>query len=295
MLEKTFRPAEVEAKHYDAWEKSGAFAAHEAVQRAALHHHDAAAQRDRQPAHGPRAELHASGHPDPLSPHARRDALWQPGTDHAGIATQMVVERAAGRRRARRATDLGRAAFIDRVWQWKAESGGTITRQLRRLGASPDWAARALHHGRGPVQGGRARSSSTLHKQGLIYRDKRLVNWDPKLHTAISDLEVESRKVKRAPLALQAIRWKASRISSSPSRRPGRRPCWATPPSPCIRKTSATRTWSASYADPAAGRPPHPDRRRRICRSGDRQRRGQDHPGPRLQRFRGRPPATSWR
>jgi len=114
--------------------------------------------------------------------------LWQPGTDHAGIATQMVVERqleAQGRHR----HDLGRDAFIERVWEWKAESGGNITRQLRRLGSSLDWA-----HERFTMDEGLSKAVQEvfirLFEEGLIYRGKRLVNWDPKLHTAVSDLEV---------------------------------------------------------------------------------------------------------
>jgi valyl-tRNA synthetase len=121
-----------------------------------------------------------------------RPTLWQPGTDHAGIATQMVVERqleAAGQTR----HDLGREAFIERVWQWKAESGGTITRQLRRLGSSLDW-----RHERFTMDEGLSRAVQEvfirLYEEGLIYRGKRLVNWDPKLHTAVSDLEVISEE-----------------------------------------------------------------------------------------------------
>jgi valyl-tRNA synthetase len=118
--------------------------------------------------------------------------LWQPGTDHAGIATQMVVERqleADGMSR----HDLGREAFIDRVWAWKAESGGNITRQLRRLGSSLDWA-----HERFTMDPGMSNAVQEvfvrLYEEGLIYRGKRLVNWDPKLHTAVSDLEVLSEE-----------------------------------------------------------------------------------------------------
>jgi valyl-tRNA synthetase len=118
--------------------------------------------------------------------------LWQPGTDHAGIATQMVVERqleAQGRKR----HDLGREAFIERVWEWKAESGGSITRQLRRLGSSLDWA-----HERFTMDEGLSAAVREvfvrLHQEGLIYRGKRLVNWDPVLHTAVSDLEVLSEE-----------------------------------------------------------------------------------------------------
>ncbi|HVP32411.1 MAG TPA: valine--tRNA ligase [Steroidobacteraceae bacterium] len=120
------------------------------------------------------------------------DVLWQPGTDHAGIATQMVVERqlnAAGQRR----TDLGREAFIERVWQWRAQSGGTITEQMRRLGDSVDWS-----RDRFTMDPGLSRAVTEvfvrLHAEGLIYRGKRLVNWDPVLLTALSDLEVQSQE-----------------------------------------------------------------------------------------------------
>jgi valyl-tRNA synthetase len=123
-----------------------------------------------------------------------RDALWQPGTDHAGIATQMVVERLlAAEGKDRRA--MGREAFLDRVWQWKAESGGTITTQLRRLGASLDWPRERFTMDDG-LSAAVKETFVTLYGQGLIYRDRRLVNWDPKLQTAISDLEVENREMK---------------------------------------------------------------------------------------------------
>jgi valyl-tRNA synthetase len=120
--------------------------------------------------------------------------LWQPGTDHAGIATQMIVERqlaAEGRSR----MDLGRDAFVERVWKWKAESGGAIVNQLRRLGTSPDWSRERFTMDEG-LSAAVRKVFVALHKQGLIYRDKRLVNWDPKLHTAISDLEVEAKPHK---------------------------------------------------------------------------------------------------
>jgi len=123
-----------------------------------------------------------------------RDTLWQPGTDHAGIATQMVVERQLEAQKITR-HDLGRDQFLKRVWEWKALSGGTITRQLRRLGASPDWSRERFTMDEGLSKAVR-QVFVTLYKQGLIYRAKRLVNWDPKLHTAISDLEVESREIK---------------------------------------------------------------------------------------------------
>ncbi len=120
------------------------------------------------------------------------NTLWQPGTDHAGIATQMLVERqleAEGKTR----HDLGREAFIEKVWQWKKESGGTITRQLRRMGASPDWSRERF-----TMDEGLSKSVNevfvSLYQEGLIYRGKRLVNWDPVLHTAVSDLEVLSNE-----------------------------------------------------------------------------------------------------
>src|ERR1700712_785677 len=123
-----------------------------------------------------------------------RDVLWQPGTDHAGIATQMVVERklaAEGKDR----RGMGREAFVERVWQWKAESGGTITQQLRRLGASLDWPRERFTMDDG-LSAAVKETFVKLHDQGLIYRDRRLGDWDPKLQTAISDLEVENREIK---------------------------------------------------------------------------------------------------
>ena len=125
---------------------------------------------------------------------AGRDVLWQPGTDHAGIATQMVVERQLAAENIDR-RDLGRDAFIEKVWDWKAESGGMIQKQLRRLGASPDWARERFTMDEG-LSAAVIKTFVQMHRDGLIYRDKRLVNWDPKLMTAISDLEVEQREQK---------------------------------------------------------------------------------------------------
>ena len=121
------------------------------------------------------------------------DALWVPGTDHAGIATQMMVERELGKEGTSR-TELGRDSFLKRVWQWKEESGDTITLQLRRLGALPDWDKERFTMDEGLSNAVR-KVFVDLYDQGLIYKDKRLVNWDPKLCTAISDLEVEQREV----------------------------------------------------------------------------------------------------
>lgn len=192
MLDKTYTPATVEPAHYDRWEGSGAFAPSGEGQPFTI----------MMPPPNVTGSLHI-GHAltftlqDLLVRYRRmsgRSTLWQPGTDHAGIATQMVVERQMEAEKISR-YDLGREAFVQRVWDWKAESGGTILRQLRRLGASADWSRERFTMDEGLSEAVRT-VFVTLYKQGLIYRDKRLVNWDPKLHTAISDLEVEQREVK---------------------------------------------------------------------------------------------------
>jgi valyl-tRNA synthetase len=208
-LDKTFDPAAIEAKWYAHWEQGGLFRPERT---------DAQPFTIVNPPPNVTGSLHI-GHAldntlqDIVIRYERlrgKDALWVVGTDHAGIATQMVVERqmeAAGDKR----TNYAREAFIDKVWEWKAESGGTITGQLRRLGCSMDWSREQFtmdpHFTRAVVK-----VFVDLYNQGLIYRDKRLVNWDPKLKTAISDLEVETREVKggfwhfRYPLADGAVR-----------------------------------------------------------------------------------------
>jgi len=192
MLEKNYRPDEIEQKHYLNWEESGVFSC---GQRPGSEPYTIVI-----PPPNVTGSLHM-GHAlnntlqDILVRYKRMkgfDVLWQPGTDHAGIATQMVVERqmaAEGKTR----HDYGREKFIEKVWEWKAESGGTITKQLRRLGASCDWSRERFTMDEGLSTAVR-KVFVELHKAGLIYRDKRLVNWDPKLHTAISDLEVELRE-----------------------------------------------------------------------------------------------------
>jgi valyl-tRNA synthetase len=203
-LPKTFDPAAIESRWYAHWEDNGLF-------RPARP--NAAPWTIVNPPPNVTGSLHI-GHAldntlqDILTRHARlkgKDALWVVGTDHAGIATQMVVERqmaAAGEKR----TDLTRDAFVEKVWQWKAESGGQITRQLRRLGCSMDWANERFTMDEG-FSKAVLKVFVDLHARGLLYRDKRLVNWDPGLGTAISDLEVETREVRgsfwhlRYPLA----------------------------------------------------------------------------------------------
>ena len=198
-MDKTYRPAEVEARYYAEWERAGAFGS--GTTRGVARDDAGDPYTIVIPPPNVTGSLHM-GHAlnntlqDIMIRFARmrgRDALWQPGTDHAGIATQMVVERQLAEEGKTR-HDLGREAFIERVWSWKAESGGTIIGQLRRLGASCDWSRERF-----TMDDGLSRAVRdvfvALHKQGLIYRDKRLVNWDPMLHTAISDLEVEQREV----------------------------------------------------------------------------------------------------
>lgn len=196
-MEKTYRPDEVEGRIYKDWEESGAFGCgYTRTGEAAGEPYSIVI-----PPPNVTGSLHM-GHAlnntlqDILARFERmrgKDVLWQPGTDHAGIATQMVVERQLADEQKNR-HDLGRDAFIERVWKWKAESGGTISGQLRRLGASCDWSRERFTMDDGLSEAVR-KVFVSLHKDGLIYRDKRLVNWDPKLHTAISDLEVEQREV----------------------------------------------------------------------------------------------------
>ena len=193
-LDSRFTPGEIEPRLYEGWENAGSFACDPDS--------DATPFTIMIPPPNVTGSLHM-GHAltftiqDTLVRWRRmqgRDALWQPGTDHAGIATQMVVERllaAEGKDR----RDMGREAFLERVWQWKAESGGTITRQLRRLGASLDWPRERFTMDDG-LSAAVKETFVKLHSEGLIYRDRRLVNWDPKLQTAISDLEVENREIR---------------------------------------------------------------------------------------------------
>src|SRR5438105_3259871 len=194
MLDKTYQPAVMEARRYALWERSGAFAADPDS--------DKPPYAIMMPPPNVTGSLHM-GHAltftlqDVLVRYQRmrgRDVLWQPGTDHAGIATEIVVGNqviAEGETK----QVLGRDRFVARVWQWKEESGGTITRQLRRLGASPDW--RRERFTMDPALAAAVRRVFVqLYRESLIYRDQRLVNWDPVMHTVISDLEVDSRETE---------------------------------------------------------------------------------------------------
>ncbi len=187
-MDKSYSPADIETRIYQQWEAAGWFAPAAAGSPYCI----------MIPPPNVTGTLHM-GHAfqhtlmDALTRFHRMEgerALWQPGTDHAGIATQMVVERqlnAEGRSR----QDLGREAFVERVWQWKAQSGDTISRQMRRLGDSVDWSRDRFTMDEG-LSAAVAEVFVRLHEKGLIYRGQRLVNWDPVLHTALSDLEVVS-------------------------------------------------------------------------------------------------------
>jgi len=197
MIEKNYEFADIEARLSRIWEESGAFQAGRPDRRTARPFTIVI------PPPNVTGSLHM-GHAlnntlqDILCRFERmrgRDVLWQPGTDHAGIATQMVVERQLMERQQPGRRDLGRAKFLERVWQWKAESGGIIVNQLKRLGASCDWSRERFTMDEG-LSRAVVKVFVELHRDGLIYKDKRLVNWDPALLTAISDLEVQQIEVK---------------------------------------------------------------------------------------------------
>ncbi|ABS64613.1 valyl-tRNA synthetase [Parvibaculum lavamentivorans DS-1] len=210
MLDKTFDPQDAEARLYKLWEESGAFQAGDPARVEA----GAKPYCIVIPPPNVTGSLHM-GHAlnntlqDVLIRFERmrgKDVLWQPGLDHAGIATQMIVERQLEGEGNIRRRDMGRDAFIERIWKWKGESGGTIIGQLRRLGASCDWSRERFTLDEG-LSKAVLKVFVELYREGLIYRDKRLVNWHPELQTAVSDLEVENIEVKghfwhfRYPLA----------------------------------------------------------------------------------------------
>ncbi|MCC8367269.1 valine--tRNA ligase [Xenorhabdus sp. PB61.4] len=205
-LDKTYNPTEIEQPLYDHWEKSGYFKPNGDTSRESFCIVI--------PPPNVTGSLHM-GHAfqqtimDTMVRYQRmqgKNTLWQVGTDHAGIATQMVVERKIAAEENKTRYDYGRDAFIDKIWQWKAESGGTITNQMRRLGNSVDWERERFTMDEGLSKAVKE-AFVRMYQDDLIYRGKRLVNWDPKLRTAISDIEVENREVKgsmwhlRYPLA----------------------------------------------------------------------------------------------
>lgn len=199
MLEKTYQPQDIEERIYSSWEDSGAFAAGADENKKSAEDNFCIVI----PPPNVTGSLHM-GHAlnnslqDVLIRFERmrgKNVLWQAGTDHAGIATQMVVERQLAEKGLPGRRDLGREKFLEKVWEWKEESGGTIVNQLRRLGASCDWSRERFTMDEG-LSKAVLKVFVDLYNQGLIYKDKRLVNWDPKLLTAISDLEVEARETK---------------------------------------------------------------------------------------------------
>ncbi|MUJ24831.1 valine--tRNA ligase [Aliivibrio fischeri] len=205
-MEKTYNPQSIEQALYQTWEEKGYFKPHGDTSKEAYS--------IMIPPPNVTGSLHM-GHAfqdtimDTLIRAERmkgKNTLWQVGTDHAGIATQMVVERKIAAEEGKTKHDYGRDAFIDKIWEWKNESGGTITKQLRRLGASVDWDRERFTMDDG-LSNAVQEVFVRLYEDDLIYRGKRLVNWDPKLHTAISDLEVENKDKKghmwhfRYPLA----------------------------------------------------------------------------------------------
>ena len=200
MLEKTYKPSEIEGRIYRQWEASGAFkAGAKTLKKGGKKPEPFCIVIPPPNVTGSLHMGHALNNTlqDVLIRFERmrgKDVLWQPGTDHAGIATQMVVERQLMERQQPDRRAMGREKFVERVWEWKAESGGTIIGQLKRLGASCDWSRERFTMDEG-LSDAVLRVFVQLYKEGLIYRAKRLVNWDPHFETAISDLEVENKEV----------------------------------------------------------------------------------------------------
>jgi len=278
-LDKAYEPHAIERRLYDTWEQTGAF---------------------RPSGQGPSycimipppnvtGSLHM-GHAfqdtimDTLTRYHRMrgdNTLWQAGTDHAGIATQMVVERqleAEGKSR----HDLGRETFLKRVWEWKAQSGGAITQQLRRMGASLEWSRERFTMDEGLSQASR-KCFVRLHEEGLIYRGKRLVNWDPVLHTAVSDLEVVSEEeagfAVAHPLPGAGSKNYLVVATTRPETLLGDSAVAVNP------EDERYTALIGKQVELPAHRPPHPGHRRRLRRQGIRQRLRKNHTGARLQRL----------
>ena len=291
MLDKTFDPASAEPRLYAAWEASGAFAPIDDPAAPTFSMVIPPPNVTGSPSHRPRAQQHPAGRPHAVRPHARhgrpvgarhrprrhRDPdgggaeAWPPRATSAGI-------------------DIGPGGLrVDRVWAWKAESGGTITNQLRRLGASCDWSRERFTLDAGLSHAVR-HVFVTLHRQGLIYRDKRLVNWDPQFQTAISDLEVETREVQGKmwhfayPLEGEPIDG-VSEIVIATTRPETMLGDGAVAVHPDDRALHQVRR---PHGAPAHRRPPDPDHRRPLSGPGKGLRRRQDHWRARLQRLPGR-------
>ena len=293
MLEKTYDAKTVEPKIAKIWEEADAFAA------------GAGAQPDAEPftivipPPNVTGSLHM-GHAlnntlqDILVRFERmrgKNVLWQPGMDHAGIATQMVVERQLMEKQIHR-RDLTREQFVDKVWEWKAESGGMIFNQLKRLGASADWSRERFTMDEG-LSKAVLEVFVTLYKQGLIYKDKRLVNWDPKLLTAISDLEVEQVEINGN---LWHFRYPVDGVAYDPEDPKTYITVATTRPETMLGDTGvAVHPDDERYKDlvgrhvilPIVGRkiPVVADE---YSDPGEGHWRGEDHAGARLQRLRGR-------
>ena len=214
------------------------------------------------------------------------NTLWLPGTDHAGIATQMVVERKLAEQGIKR-RDLGREEFEKRVWEWKAESGDTIKRQMMRLGASCDWTRERF-----TLDPGLSRAVREvfvrLYEKGLIYRGEYMVNWCPRCHTALSRSRSGPRRDAGPPLAhpLPGQRAPGRVPDRSPPRAP--KPCWAIPRWPSTPRTRATCDLHGKTVHAAADGPRDSDHPRRPGRPRVRHRRGEGHAGARPQRLRSR-------
>ena len=238
--EKPYDPKSVEERWYAAWIAAGSF------------HADPSRPGDPYtiviPPPNVTGSLHM-GHAlnitlqDVLLRYARmngRNALWLPGTDHAGIATQNVVERELAKEGISR-QELGREAFIERVWKWKEQSGGTILNQLKRLGAACDWERERFTMDEGLSRAVRE-AFVRLYRKGLIYRGRYIINWCPRCRTALSDLEVSYVEKKGALWYIRYPGMSGEEASSSRPRAPRR--CWATPPSRSTRRTTGTPGWS---------------------------------------------------
>lgn len=241
MIDKNYNPQDVEGRIYDEWVQQDTFAAGAGAKEGAQSYCIP------MPPPNVTGDLHV-GHAltftvqDMITRFERmrgKNVLWQPGTDHAGIATQMIVERKLMEQQLPSRREMGREKFLEKVWEWKEQSGGTIVSQLRRLGASADWSRERFTMDDG-LSKAVIKVFTELHKQGLIYKDKRLVNWHPVLQTAISDLEVETSR----SMAICGICVTQSREQTKPSWSPQHGPklCWAIPASRCTQKMNATPT-----------------------------------------------------